>query len=79
MRIPPAVEFHAVTSDDTPSAFFRAAAATMARDALWRDPPLLAPDCAHDLELLPVVEFRQTVVCQKCGGLDVEASHAAIR
>ena len=53
-----------------------AAAATLARDALWRNPPPLAPDCAHDLELLPVIEPRFTVMCRRCGGLDVEASRA---
>jgi len=67
------------TADDTSGAFVHAAAVTMARDALWRDMPPLASGCAHDLELLPVVEFRQTVVCRKCGGLDVEASRAALR
>ena len=51
-----------------------AAAATMARDALWRDPPPLAPGCDHDLQCLPVIEFRQTVLCRKCGGLDAETS-----
>lgn len=53
-----------------------AAASTLARDALWRDPPPLAADCEHDLELLPVIEARFTVLCRKCGGLDVEASRA---
>ena len=53
-----------------------AAAATLARDALWRNPPPLAAGCEHDLELLPVVEPRFTVMCRKCGGLDTEASRA---
>jgi hypothetical protein len=53
-----------------------AAAATLARDALWRNPPPLAPGCTHDLELLPVIEPRFTVVCRNCGGLDAEASRA---
>lgn len=53
-----------------------AAAATLARDALWRNPPPLAPGCEHDLELLPVIEPRFTVICRKCGGLDAEASQA---
>ena len=54
----------------------RAAANTLARDALWRNPPPLADGCDHDLELLPVVEPRFTVTCRKCGGLDTEASRA---
>lgn len=53
-----------------------AAASQLDRDALWRDPPPLAAGCEHDLELLPVTEPRFTVVCRKCGGLDVEASRA---
>lgn len=59
-----------------PDPFLLAAASTLARDALWRDPPPLAADCEHDLELLPVIEPRFTVLCRKCGGLDVEASQA---
>ena len=55
-------------------AFAQAAARQMARDELWKRRPPLAADCEHDLEWLPVVEFRQTVVCRKCGGLDVDAS-----
>ena len=51
-----------------------AAAVTLARDQLWRNLPPLTPDCDHDLELLPIMELRQTMVCRKCGGLDVEAS-----
>lgn len=57
-------------------ALTEAAAATLARDALWRDPPPLAAGCAHDLELLPVIEPRFTVMCRKCRGLDTEASRA---
>ena len=57
-------------------ALTEAAAATLARDALWRNPPPLAAGCAHDLELLPVVEPRFTVTCRKCGGLDAEGSQA---
>lgn len=56
--------------------FVVAAASTLARDALWTLPPPLAADCEHDLELLPVIEPRFTVVCRKCGGLDVTASRA---
>lgn len=56
------------------TALTRAALLTMSRDALWRDPPPLAADCDHDPECLPVIEFRQTVLCRKCGGLDVPAS-----
>ena len=51
-----------------------AAAMQLGRDELWKRRPALAADCVHDLELLPIVEIRQTVVCRKCGGLDVEAS-----
>ena len=59
-----------------PDPLVRAAASQLARDALWRDPPPLAGGCEHDLELLPVIEPRFTVVCRKCGGLDVTASRA---
>ena len=51
-----------------------AAAMHMARDETWRNPPPLAPGCEHDLLCLPVIEFRQTVICRKCGGLDADAS-----
>ena len=54
--------------------FAAAAARQLARDELWKRRPPLAAGCVHDLELLPIVEIRQTVVCRKCGGLDVEAS-----
>ena len=64
-----------VSSEDTSaSALVRAAAGTLARDALWRNPPPLAADCEHDLLWLLVIEARQTVVCRKCGGLDVDIS-----
>jgi len=56
------------------SAFRRAAAATVSRDTLWRDPVPLAADCGHVLRCLPIVEFRQTVICMRCGGLDVALS-----
>jgi len=56
-------------------AFTAAAAMQMARDELWKRRPPLDPACQHELELLPIVEFRQTVVCRKCGGLDVDASY----
>jgi len=58
----------------SPDPLILAAASTLARDALWNDPPPLADGCEHDLELLPTIEFRQTVLCRKCGGLDVETS-----
>lgn len=74
--VPASADFRAVTEDDTPAAFARAAAATLSRDALWRNPPPLAADCEHDLRCLPVAEFRQTVLCAKCGGLDVTLSQA---
>lgn len=56
-----------------------AAAETVNRDALWREKPALEPGCEHDLELLPIVEFRQSVVCANCGGLDVKASERLMR
>jgi hypothetical protein len=59
-------------------AFAQAAARQMGRDELWKRRPPLAADCEHDLECLPVVEFRQTVVCRKCGGLDVDASRGVL-
>lgn len=59
---------------DTQSASARAAAATLGRDALWRDPPPLAAGCDHAVRCLPVVEFRQTVICIRCRGLDVDLS-----
>lgn len=59
-------------------AFAAAAAAQMARDDIWTRRPALDPGCEHDLELLPIVEFRQTVICRKCRGLDVEASRQAL-
>ena len=51
-------------------------AATRGRDAIWRNPPPLAADCDHDLRCLPCIEFRQTVLCARCGGLDVTLSLA---
>ena len=63
-----------VAGMDTSPAFARAAAVTLGRDALWRDPPPLAADCGHAFRCLPVVEFRQTVVCARCGGLNVGLS-----
>ena len=51
-------------------------AATRGRDAIWRNPPPLAADCDHDLRCLPCIEFRQTVLCARCGGLDTALSVA---
>ena len=59
-------------------AFAQAAARQMARDELWKRHPPLAADCDHDLLCLLVIEARQTVICRKCGGLDVEASRRVI-
>ena len=59
-----------------PAPLLTAAAMQMARDEMWRNHPPLAAGCEHDLELLPVIEPRFTVVCRKCGGLDVTASRA---
>jgi hypothetical protein len=53
-----------------------AAGSQSARDAIWRNPPPLAGDCGHDLRCLPAAEFRQTVPCSKCGGLDTALSVA---
>jgi hypothetical protein len=50
--------------------------ATLERDAIWRDAPNPAPACDHDYRRLPVVEFRQTVTCAKCGGLSADLSRA---
>ena len=55
-----------------------AAAMQISRDELWRDPPVLAADCEHDLLCLLVIEPRQTVVCRKCGGLDADASRLVL-
>jgi hypothetical protein len=57
-------------------AIARAAAEGLNRDAIWRDKPPLAGDCEHDLRCLPVIEYRQTVLCAKCGGLDMALSVA---
>lgn len=56
------------------NAILTAAAETLNRDRLWKESPPLEDGCNHDLELLPIIEFRQTVVCANCGGLDVERS-----
>ena len=66
----------AVMADIEESAVIRAAAGTLGRDAIWREPPPLASDCEHDLRCQPVIEYRQTVLCAKCGGLDVNLSVA---
>ena len=58
----------------TDDAVMTAAWMQMGRDELWRNPPLLAADCEHDLLCLLVIESRQTVVCRKCGGLDADTS-----
>jgi hypothetical protein len=60
--------------DDT--AIARAAAIHLTRGAIWRQKPALAEGCEHDLRCLPSVEWRQTVLCAKCGGLDVALSQA---
>lgn len=73
-HVPPGAGFRATTAADLPSSFLAAAAEGLRRDALWRDPPPLADGCEHDLRVLPVAEFRQTVTCAKCGGLAAEAS-----
>jgi len=59
-----------------PDALIQAAAAGLTRDAIWRDKPPLAGDCEHDLRCLPCIEYRQTVLCAKCGGLDTLLSQA---
>lgn len=56
------------------SPLMQAALAGLSRDALWKNPPPLAEGCEHDFELLPIIEFRQTVICANCGGLDAERS-----
>ena len=62
----------------TADPFTAAAAAQIARDELWRNPPILADGCQHDLLCLLCIEFRQTVICRKCGGLDEDASRRVI-
>jgi len=57
-------------------AIARAAAGGLSRDAIWRDKPPLAADCEHDLRCLPCIEYRQTVMCARCGGLDAALSVA---
>lgn len=51
-----------------------AAAEHLNRDALWKESPPLADGCDHERELLPITEFRVTVACRACGGLDKETS-----
>jgi hypothetical protein len=71
---PPGVNFHAVTDNDSPSALAAAAAEIALRDMLWRSSPCLAEGCEHEWRCLPVVEFRQTVICAHCGGLNAGLS-----
>ena len=54
----------------------RAAAEGLSRDAIWHDKPPLAEGCEHDLRCLPCTEYRQTVLCARCGGLDTALSVA---
>ena len=61
---------------DVNDAMALAAAAGLDRDAIWRGKPALAGDCEHDLRCLPCIEYRQTVLCAKCGGLDATLSVA---
>lgn len=58
------------------NAILRAAFGTAGRDLIWREKPPLAADCGHDLRCLPCIEYRQTVLCSKCGGLDTALSVA---
>jgi len=51
-------------------------AATLDRNAIWREKPPLDPGCEHHLRCLPCVEYRQTVLCTRCGGLDTALSVA---
>lgn len=57
-----------------PCALADAAIETALRDELWHESPALEPGCEHDRTLLPIIEFRVTVVCRNCGGLDKEMS-----
>lgn len=50
----------------------------LTRDGLWKRRPPLAAECDHDLLCLLIIEPRQTVICRKCGGLDVDASRRVI-
>jgi hypothetical protein len=56
------------------AALASAAAGQAERDELWRESPALEPGCEHERELLPIIEFRQTVICRNCGGLDKDLS-----
>jgi hypothetical protein len=64
-----------VNEDDSPLPVLAAVTEHLRRDELlWRESPALEPGCEHDLTLLPIIEFRVTVVCRNCGGLDKETS-----
>ena len=51
--VPASADFRAVTEDDTPAAFAKAAAVTLSRDALWRDKPPLAADWSMTSDACP--------------------------
>jgi hypothetical protein len=61
------------------AAVFSAAIAQAEQDELWREAPPLEDGCEHDLELLPVVQFRVSVVCRNCGGLAAELARQMMR
>ena len=54
----------------------RAGIDTITRDALWKNPPPLDDDCEHEFRALPMIEFRVTVLCLRCRGLNTELSQA---
>lgn len=56
----------------------RAGIDTITRDALWKNPPPLDADCEHEFRRLPVIEFRVTVLCLKCRGLNIPLSQAIV-
>ena len=49
-----------------------AALAMAARDALRHNPPPLKDGCEHDMDTLPVIDFRVDHACRKCGGWPAE-------
>jgi len=69
----------ATETGDPSTAFIDAAIETAFRDELWRESPALEDGCDHDRVLLPIIEFRATVVCVNCGGLDKELSGKILR
>ena len=49
----------------------------MARDRLRATAAPLTPGCEHDLEMLPIVDFRLDYVCRRCAGFESRMPSAA--